>query len=255
MANLLRIALLATGNEITEGDILNTDGQLIAQILTANGFHIGLHVVAPDDDEDIKKALEFLLAEHQAVIMTGGLGPTSDDRTRNALSTVSERELEFDETSWQQICERVQKRLGREPHPSNRQQALFPKDATIIPNPNGTAAGCWLKHENKMIFMLPGPPKECLPMFETAVLPQLLQLKSPQKKIKYTWKLKDAVESEIAALIDEAVKNYPVQTGYRADSPYLEVKIYLSDESAKDELLEIIHKIISPYLVLEQKPL
>lgn len=246
-----RIALLATGNEITEGDILNTDGQLIAQALAANGFAIGLHVVAPDNDEDIKNSLEFLLKSHQAVIITGGLGPTSDDRTRNALSAVTHQELQFDDFSWQCICERVQKRLGREPHPSNRQQALFPRGAHIIANPNGTAAGCWMSFQKKMIFMLPGPPRECLQMFQEIVLPLLLKQEIQNKKRKYSWRLKNAVESDIAAQIDEAVKNYAVQTGYRAESPYLEVKIYAEQNAELDQLIIVIKKIIEPYLATD----
>lgn len=249
---ILRVGLLATGNEITEGEILNTDGQLIAQALTTNGFKIGLHIVTPDIDEDIEQALRFLLSSHHIVIITGGLGPTSDDRTRNALSAVTEQQLQFDEKSWQNICERIQQRLNREPHESNRQQAFFPQGATIIPNPNGTAAGCWIDHDNKIIFMLPGPPPECLAMFEAVVLPKLLNLKMRQQQTKLTWRLKGAVESEIAALIDEAVKDYPVKTGYRAASPYLDIKIYAEQNLDMTELLKIIQKIIAPYLVTDE---
>lgn len=251
----MRIGLLATGNEITEGDILNTDGQLIAQQLTSHGFVIGLHVITPDKDDDIANALHFLLQSHDVVIITGGLGPTSDDRTRNALSAVTKRELLFDEASWQLICERVQKRLGRAPHPSNRQQAYFPQGAVIIPNKNGTAAGCWMSYKEKQtIFMLPGPPRECLPMFTEVVLPQLLNQISHGKKIKLSWKLKDVVESEIAALIDEAVKNYSVETGYRAHSPfYLEVKIYAVKNEQFEEMLSVVKAIITPYLLTDDK--
>lgn len=248
MSLSLRIGLLATGNEITEGDILNTNGQFIAQTLTHQGLTMGLHVIVPDIDADIESSLRFLLQTHQAVILTGGLGPTSDDRTRNALSAVTQQELEFDATTWQHVCDRVHQRLGREPHPSNRQQALFPKGAHIIPNINGTAAGCWITHKNQTLYMLPGPPRECLPMFEEVVLPHLLSQKTGTKQTKLSWHLKDAVESDIAALIDEAVKGFPVQTGYRANSPFLEIKIYVPVDGHFEEMLLTIEKIVAPYL-------
>lgn len=248
---LFRIGLLATGNEITEGEILNLDGQLIAQSLTAQGIPIGLHVIVPDIDLDLQNALRFLLQSHQAIIITGGLGPTSDDRTRYALSEITGKKLEFDETTWQHICQRVQKILGREPHPANRQQALFPQGATIIPNEYGTAAGCYLEHNGQMIYMLPGPPRECMALFEQAVLPHLLTLET-DKTIKLSWRLKGVVESDLAALVDAAVKNYPVTTGYRADSPFLDVKIYTQHHAQYDEMLIAIQKIIGPYLFLDQ---
>lgn len=243
-----RIGLLATGNEITEGDILNLDGQAIAQTLQEQHLPVGLHVVAPDQESDIIKALKFLLQSHAIVIITGGLGPTSDDITRNALSSVIGKELKFDEGSWQHIRQRVLQRLNKEPHESNRQQALFPEGAQIIPNPNGTAAGCWVEYKKKMIYMLPGPPKECISMFLEVVLPNILSKHTPHDLVKLSWRLQGAVESELAALIDEAVKNYPVTTGYRADSPFLEVKIYSSRHAQFDEMIAIVKKIIGPYL-------
>lgn len=244
-----RIALLATGNELVEGDILNTNGQAIAQALGQHGFEIGLHVIAADDDADLEAALAFLLPLHIAVIITGGLGPTSDDRTRQALSKVTGAELQFDEAVWQYICERSQTRYGRQPHPANRQQALFPQGATVLPNPEGSAAGCKMPYKNNLIYMLPGPPHECLLMFENFVLPDLITNIPHENRIKMSWQLQGAFEGEIAALIDEALKDYPVITGYRASKPYLEVKIYSYKHDKFDEMIITIKKIIDPYLV------
>ncbi len=243
-----RIGLLATGNELTEGDILNLDGQAIAHLLIENSLSIGLHVITPDKEKDIEDALKFLLRSHAIVIITGGLGPTSDDITRNALSAVINKELKFDEPTWQHIRQRVHERLGKEPHDSNRQQALFPEGAHIIPNPNGTAAGCWVESKKNTIYMLPGPPKECIPMFVEVVLPNILSKYKPRERMKLSWQLQGAVESDMAALIDEAVKEYPVTTGYRAAYPFLEVKIYTEHHAEFDEMLAIVKKIIAPYL-------
>lgn len=242
-----RIGLLATGNELTEGDILNTNGQIIAQQLVEHGFVVGLHLISTDADEDIKSALNFLLSRHDIVIIIGGLGPTSDDRTRYALSAVIGQDLLFDDHTWQQLLLRYE-RIKFNPRPENRQQALFPKDAIIIPNLNGTAAGCSVLYNNKIIYMLPGPPNECLPMFKMSILPQLLSKKTAQH-YKFKWLLLGVIESEIAALLDEAVKNYAVTTGYRIAYPYLEVKLYGSNENTITLAAAEIKKIIAPYLM------
>lgn len=249
--NSILIGLLATGDELVEGDILNTNGQAIASACIKQGFTMGLHVVCPDNDDDIAHALNFLLKSHSIIIITGGLGPTSDDRTRFALSHVAGKELQLDEPTWQAICARIQRRLGRDAHPSNQQQALFPEDSQIIPNENGTAAGCWLKIQEQTIYMLPGPPHECLPMFEGFVLPHILANTVEHKRFKFSWKLKGAVESEIGTQIDEALQNFPVRTGYRATPPFLEVKIYTDSHEQVDAILKTIMPILTPYLTNE----
>jgi molybdenum cofactor synthesis domain-containing protein len=246
-----QVAFLATGNEITEGDILNTNTQEMAHILMEHGVSIGNHVMVSDDEEDIENALEFLLARHQVIIITGGLGPTSDDKTRYALSKFIKKEFIFDDVTWQHICDRYQKHLNKEAHPSNRQQALFPEGSKIIPNPHGSAAGCRVDYKDKIIFMLPGPPKECMTMFQENLLPELLTHHKTDERVKLSWKLLNAIEGEIAAQIDEALKTYPAVTGYRAASPYLEVKIYTEHHPQYDEMIAVIEKIIAPFLVKE----
>src|SRR4051794_34592502 len=91
----IKFALLATGNELTSGDILNTNGQFIAKTLTEQGFTIGDHVICSDQESDIVTCINFLLSHHDVLIITGGLGPTSDDRTRNALSTAIKKPFVF----------------------------------------------------------------------------------------------------------------------------------------------------------------
>jgi molybdenum cofactor synthesis domain-containing protein len=244
----LVIGLLATGNELTEGDILNTNGQIIARQLTDFGFSVGMHVMTSDTEQAIVQALQFLLIHHSIIIITGGLGPTTDDRTRFALSTVINKPVIFNETVWNTILERY-KRLGIQapPHPSNQQQALFPLDAVILPNNNGSAAGCYINYQNKIIYMLPGPPNECLPMFIEYVLPHLLaQQNNIIKKLK--WRLLGVIESDIAAKVEEAVKDYPVITGYRVDYPYLDVKIYLEDKAYVKEIENKINTLFSNYM-------
>ncbi|EKD55462.1 MAG: Competence damage inducible protein CinA [uncultured bacterium] len=244
-----KIALLATGDEIVNGDILNTNSQEIAYRLLSEGIHVGTHMIVADHIAEIEKAITFLLKDHSALIITGGLGPTSDDLTRFALSNAIQRPLVFDENTWQHIIERL-KRFGYDTPPlSNRQQALFPEGASIIPNSNGTAAGCLLTHHLQLIFMLPGPPVECLPMFEKICLPQLIQ--SGLQEIIYHkhWFLFGVSEGQIAEELDALAKPYDCTTGYRLCYPYIEFKLHSSRKQDFNLLVPQIERVIQPYLI------
>lgn len=243
------IALLATGDEICHGDIINSNSQEIAQRLVRHGMEVRLHMTAPDTEREIETALRFLLNSHQAVIMTGGLGPTSDDLTRFALSKVLNQPLEFNETIWQDICQRL-KRFGYDvPPESNRQQALFPNHATIIPNPNGTAAGCYIEYDGKWIFMLPGPPSECLPMIDHVVIPTLLKAHFQHIAFYRHWLLFGVSEGKIAEELDLLADPYDCITGYRLVYPYIEFKLYSNHKEAFDTLVQLVENTIQPYLI------
>ncbi|CAN5258322.1 competence/damage-inducible protein A [soil metagenome] len=242
------IGLLATGEELIQGDILNTNGQFIARQLADQGFTIGSHVIVGDGEAHISAALHFLLQRHQIVIITGGLGPTSDDRTRFALSSACGIPLVLDESSWQAIVARIN-RFGLELHASNKQQALFPQDAEILANPHGTAAGCKLTYQNKTIYMLPGPPRECLPMFRQVVLPELLQLGIQHDHYYKKWRLFSVNESEIAAKLDTLVAPYCATTGYRWDYPYLEFKLQAPVTVDIAALVQAVEAMIAPHVI------
>jgi nicotinamide-nucleotide amidase len=242
------VGFLATGDEICNGDVLNTNSQTLAREITELGLSCGNHMMVTDEQSDIEQALEHLLFNHDFIIVTGGLGPTSDDRTRYAVASVVAQELVFDDTSWDQIVTLISA-LNLKVHESNRQQALFPANATIMPNPHGSAPGCYVEYHGKIIFLLPGPPRECLPMFENFVKPQLQQHVVQQNIIRKKWRLFGASEGEIAAAIDEALRAFPCTTGYRIDYPYLEFKIHSEIDDSFDDMMLTINNLITPYLL------
>lgn len=243
----LQIGFLATGNELIEGDTLNTNSYHIARLLVDEGFTVGSHIMTSDVESDIEHALHFLLSQHDIIIITGGLGPTSDDRTRYALAKVINQPLLLDETTWENLLQRFQ-RLARNPSLNNKQQALFPENADILPNTNGSAAGCSVRFNNKLIFLLPGPPNECLPMFRDSVLPTLMRIKK-NDRIKLKWRLLGAIESEMAALIDQAILGCAVTSGYRIEYPYLEVKLYAKTKAQLQQAATAVKPIFLPYLI------
>lgn len=243
-----RIALLATGDEITCGDIVNTNSQVMAQQLTEAGLEIGFHLSCSDDLQDIYNAIEYLLGQHQVLIITGGLGPTSDDRTRFALAKVINKELQFHQPSWDWIIQR-HKDLNIPVPESNRQQALFPEGAQVLNNANGSANACYYRDNDKWIFMLPGPPQECLPIFQNDVLPLLNQSieKNPLEKLK--WQVFGLPEAMLAERMENLIADYACITGYRWHFPYIDFKIYLKDKKQKDKIIAIVDSALAEHII------
>lgn len=249
-----KIALLATGDEITSGDILNTNSQEIAQRLTNNGMSVGNHMTTSDNVAEIESAIHFLLKTHRALIITGGLGPTSDDLTRYALAKAVNRPLVFDDATWEAICER-HKLLGYTgalPE-GNRQQALFPEGATIIPNPNGTAASCLVQHGEQIIFMLPGPPPECLPIVDNVVLEHLKKANFQHVSFRQSWMLFGVSEGKIAGELDAIAQPYDCTTGYRLFYPYIEFKLLSNHKKDFETVMPMIQTAVAPYIISEGK--
>ncbi|KTD38856.1 competence damage inducible protein CinA [Legionella nautarum] len=248
----MTVALLATGDEIIHGDILNTNSHNLAHALSSEGLPLGLQLVCSDKEQELYDCLSFLAKHHNIIIITGGLGPTSDDRTRFALG----RFLKTDLVEFPAAIQHIQNRLGlseQELNPGNRQQALFPAQATILPNPNGTAVGCYCVYEDKVFILLPGPPRECLPMFNDYVLPLLQQMTHSEKQI-HKWRLFGVAESQIAQEIDEALVKIDCKTGYRLETPYVECKVRCKSQLMV-EVIQIVESIAAPYIIAtpEQK--
>lgn len=240
----MRAILIATGDEITQGDILNTTGPAIARHLASRDIAILKHVMVPDDETAIQRAITEALAEADWVFTTGGLGPTSDDVTRFALAKALERELIFDETNWQEIVKRLTI-YNRGIPESNKRQAYFPEGAEIFANPHGTAAGCGVRTANGWVFMLPGPPSECLPMVDNYILPKLPQA----KQHKLHWLLFGASEGATAEKMDAALTGLDCRTGYRADYPYLECKVWTKSAEVLAQVEKLVTPILEPFLV------
>jgi nicotinamide-nucleotide amidase len=247
------IALLATGDEIIDGDILNSNAQEIALRLVSHGMQVGMHLTVGDNLTEMRTAISFLLQHHRALIITGGLGPTTDDLTRYALAEVLNRELAFDESTWQRIVDRLNKLGYHAPPENNRQQALFPEHAVIIPNTHGTAAGCMLKEGEHFIFMLPGPPFECLPMIDKVILPALKIAAFEQVQYHAKWLLFNVSEGQVAEEFEELTKRFDCTTGYRVCYPYLEIKLHSKNENDFNHLVPLIEKTFFSHMIEDGK--
>jgi nicotinamide-nucleotide amidase len=160
------------GNELVSGEIADANAFFMANALTERGFSVTRVSMVGDQEGQIQDALLQSRDRAEAVIVSGGLGPTSDDLTTPAAAKAFGESLVLHEASLEQIRERFA-RGGMEMPRSNEKQAVFPASAEIIPNPVGTAPGFFLKSRGKAIFFLPGVPRELQHLFRETVLPRL----------------------------------------------------------------------------------
>jgi len=168
----VRAIILSIGTELVSGLGLDTHARDIARALTAVGIDVARHVTVDDVERDIEEALRAACAEADVVVATGGLGPTLDDCTREALAAVMGAPLEEDAGARAHL-EAWAKARGRTLSPSNLRQALLPRGARTIANPVGTALGIDARAGRARVFCMPGVPAEMARMLGEEVLPQL----------------------------------------------------------------------------------
>lgn len=247
-----RVGFVATGDELINGDILNSNSRHFAQCLVDNAIQPGCQVVVPDNEKEITQAIHYLLQDHNAIITIGGLGPTEDDRTRFALAAALNLKLIFNEHVWQWIVDML-KSKGLEIPATNRQQALLPEGSNPIYNANGTAAACYMPYKNHDIFMLPGPADECFPIFNKVILPRLLKKNYACKVYKNLWLLLGVSESSIADQLEKLMPGSDCTLSYRVHYPYLDVKLHSKDKQALRKLSKQFTKILKPKLISQVK--
>ena len=161
-----RAAILSVGSELLEGLISNRNAQYLASELKLLGYSVIKIVTVGDVLEDIVKEVRELLSKVDLLVTTGGLGPTMDDLTREGVAEALGRKLYVDEELVRKIRERLSKRFTRIPDSVDR-QAMVIEGAQIVENPVGTAPGQMLKVDGRIVLLLPGPPQELIPMFES----------------------------------------------------------------------------------------
>lgn len=167
-----RVELITTGEELLLGLTANRHLSTVGELLGRHGLVLARNIVVGDDAESIDAQFRESWARADLVITTGGLGPTSDDRTREVIAAALGQRLVHDAAVEAAIRERFA-RLNRRMTPNNLKQALRPERSEVLPNPHGTAPGLWIEQDGRIVVMLPGPPHELGPMFEEQVLPRL----------------------------------------------------------------------------------
>lgn len=164
--------ILSVGTELLLGDILNTDAQYLSRELAAMGISVYYQTTVGDNEERLSAAVRQALSRSDIVIVSGGLGPTKDDLTKEVVCRTMGVELVRDEESYRRICDYFS-RSGKQMDSSNLKQAMLPEGGRIFQNDCGTAPGCAVQANGKTAIMLPGPPRELQPMFKNHVKPFL----------------------------------------------------------------------------------
>lgn len=164
--------IISVGTELLLGQILNTDAQYLAREMSAYGFDLYYQSTVGDNHGRLSECLRRALGRSDVVILSGGLGPTQDDMTKDAVADVFELAMELDEES-KIFLEAFFEERGVEMTPNNLRQAMFPAGSIILANARGTAPGCIVEKDGKVAIVLPGPPRELTHMFEKQVRPYL----------------------------------------------------------------------------------
>ena len=220
------VELLSVGTELLLGNILNTDARDLSRELTALGLNVRYHSVVGDNPERLKAAAAIARERADVIITTGGLGPTCDDLTKQTLAEAFGKKLVFHPECAAQI-QAYFARMGRQMTENNLQQAYLPEGCTVLDNAWGTAPGCAFESGGNFVVMLPGPPRECLPMFRERAMPTLAPYaKEGEVELRIT--AKAATAEEAGALIA------PVEREVRA---LLGRKVYGADVSGLEQVV------------------
>ncbi len=202
---MLTAEIICVGTELLMGQVLNTNEHFIASHLTEAGIALNHSSVVGDNPERLKELLLLAKSRADIIIMTGGLGPTDDDLTKETVAEAFGKSLVFHpECMDKMVC--YLKEAGRNLTKNNEKQAYLPEGSIVIENNNGTAPGCIIEDSGKAAIMLPGPPREMVPMFMDTVLPYLKE-KSGTVLYSRVLRLFGIGESRAASMCDDLIKN------------------------------------------------
>lgn len=246
----MKAHIISIGDEILIGQTVNTNAAFIGAMLEENQIQVGKISVISDDEIKIIDELEQTLIKNDVVIATGGLGPTHDDVTRQAIVNFFKTTLVKNEDVLQDIINRFEA-LGREVTEINEDQAMVPEIAHILRNEYGTAPGYWIEHENSVFISLPGVPYEMKAMMEEKVIPKLVEKRGELEYITkrltlLTNGIPESVLYEKIGNIDEVLGT--AKLAFLPSPSGVKMRISVtekSEEEAKDKLTEIEQKLRS----------
>jgi nicotinamide-nucleotide amidase len=229
----LQVQLLLTGNEIMNGDTVDSNSALIAQRLSEAAVGVHRKVTVGDDVDLLKEELAAMIAAADLVIVNGGLGPTIDDLTAEILADVAGVPLEEHPQAvahLQQWCERRNLALNA----ANMKQAMLPSGATIVDNPIGSAVGFEMTLGTCRVICTPGVPSELAAMLDAIVEDLAQRLGRPPGRNILRLQTFGLGESTAQQIISDAIENWPpeVELGFRAGAPQMEIKLTIASEAA-----------------------
>jgi len=232
--------LFTIGNEILIGRVVNTNASWLARRLTFLGFSVERIIVTPDDLEEISEELRRAIARRvRLAVTTGGLGPTYDDRTLEAVALASGLKLVLNKEAYDMVARKYSEG-GLQMSKEREKMAYMPEGAVPLRNSVGTAPGSWLVVGDTIIVSLPGVPKEMEAIFDEEVMPRLQPFAPRLSVVECGFRVVGVPESSLAPYVEEAerknpgcyVKSHP--KGIEVGAPVLEIKVLASGSSREE---------------------
>jgi len=239
----MTVELISVGTEILLGNIVNTNAAYLAEKCANLGLSCFYQSVVGDNESRLTETLTLAVNRSDIVILSGGLGPTQDDLTKEVTAKVLGKKLIEDAHSKQLITEYFE-RLGREITDNNWKQAMVPEGAIVLDNANGTAPGIIVETENCRVILLPGPPVELIPMFEKDVIPYIQNL-MPGIIFSQTVKICGIGESRVETMIQDLIEgqsNPTIAPYAKTGEVHIRVTAKAEDEKAAKKLIKPVVK-------------
>lgn len=217
--------LVTVGTELLLGETIDTNAAHVGRVFADHGLRVVRRATVGDMIAQVRDAVGQALDRTGLVLVTGGLGPTRDDVTREAVSALLDMPLEFDEAVWHELVTRW-RRLGRAISESNRSQAMVPRGGTVLPNRWGSAPGLWLDSPRGLVILLPGVPLELHGLLEEQVLPRLterLGLLAIRSRVLRTAGVPESQLGEILGPLEERIA--PVTLAYLPDQTGVDLRL------------------------------
>lgn len=247
--------LLLTGNELMTGDTVDSNSAMIARYMAAHGWQVKKKLTVGDDLGDLIDALHLLSRDCDVLLVNGGLGPTVDDLTAQALATACDVALAENTIALQHL-EQWCARIGIAINAANRKQAILPDGCSIVANPAGTAVGFSMLLDNCRVICTPGVPRELDAMLEQEIMPTLLRDFPSSGASVQRFTLFGVGESSLQQKISDTIPDWPgdVDLGFRVSFPQLELKLSIANTQARASIEKIwprLHAIIGDCLLGE----
>jgi len=241
----MKAEIIAVGSELLTPDRLDTNSLYITARLNESGFEVHRKTVIGDSEEDLAALVGEALSRSVLIVVSGGLGPTEDDVTRQAVSRILHRPLVIDSGVLEEIRKRFASRGIAMPE-INTRQALVLERAEVLANPRGTAPGMWIQEKNARIVLLPGPPRELQAMFVASVTPRISALHSGRQMVRRTVSIVGLSESEVDSRVSPIYTRYPgIATTILASSAQITLSLtqWLMPGGKPDALDELTRQI------------
>jgi len=235
----MKIAILNVGNEVVEGDVVNSNAKYLSENIYKLGHTVMYHSVCRDRESEIKEFLEFLSPKVDLLILTGGLGPTKDDMTKEILSSYLNLELVNNEIVLENIKEKF-KKLNKVMTDNNIKQSYVIKDAKILFNEKGTAPGFLLEKDKCSYILLPGPPREMKYLFEKYIYEYLKNRIDDNYINSKIVKIGGLGESYVESNIIDLINNNKIYIATYASLGEVKVKISSNNENELNKAKKII---------------